>query len=273
MKRLNKPAPTFIITPRKKIRVIICLASFFILLMHGSASAQKKAGINELLQELFIGETVYAQEKSEIQMTVKPAYWNQKEGTKLKNFPLQVEYGITDRFQVDVELPYVFHNLKDEQATGNSGNIELGFLYNILKGNKPFAFSVAMSAGFPTVRKGKEINETGETEVEWQPTLIVARQVGKLQVHASVGAEITTSRSELQYNLAGVMPMGDWRATLEVNARTGDEKITYLTPGVIWTGLDDFEFGLGVSKSRAEWGVTLMAVYEFSLNKGMKLRR
>ena len=266
MKHLEQRQPM----PVKKITFVVCIASFFILLVPDSAGAQNRAGLNELLQEFFIGETVYAQEKNEIQITSKPAYRNQRDRTKLKNIPIQIEYGFTDRFQVELGLPYVFHNLKGEHTTGSLGKLELGFLYNILRGNKPFALSVAVDVGLPTVRKGKEIKAAEETEVEWEPALIVAKQIGIVQVHASLVAEITKSESALTYNLGAVLPMGNWRATLELNGKIKDDKIIYLTPGVIWTGLDDFEFGLGVSKSREAWGVTLMATYEFSLKRGNK---
>jgi hypothetical protein len=261
------------VTPVKKTTFIIYVAFLFILVIPSSAEAQKHAGINQLLQEFFMSETVYAQEKNEIQITLKPAYRNQKDGTKIKSIPVQFEYGFTDRFQIELGLPYVFHHSTGEHATNGLGKMEVGFLYNVIKGNKPFAFSVAMGVAVPTVRKGREIKEAEETEVEWEPALIVAKQIGTVQIHASLVAEITKSESSLTYNLAAVLPMGNWRATLELNGKMKGDKIVYLTPGVIWTGLDDFEFGLGVSKSREAWGITLMAVYEFTFRRGIKVQR
>jgi hypothetical protein len=262
MKHLHKHPFAFNITPKKKIK-FICLSLFIIFMINKPASAQKNVVMKNLLQEFFVGETVATQDKNEVQITLMPAYWNKKEGTTLKSIPLMVEYGFTDRFQVQVELPYVFKDPKAEQAANRLGNAQLGFLYNILKGNKPFALSAGLQADVPTVRRRKEADDPQT----WGALLIAAKQIGRVQVHVSAESEFTTTESAFQYNVAAVYPMGNWRATLEVNAIRGDEKITYLTPGVIWEGLDDFEFGVGVSKSSAEWGVTLMSTYEFSLKR------
>jgi hypothetical protein len=253
----------------KKARLVFYFAAIFIFGMSNPAAAQKTAGLEELLQEFFIGQTVYSQKKNEIQFTSKPAYWNKK-GLEMISLPLQFEYGFTNRFQIELNLPYYFLRPKPGSAINGMGNLEVGFLYNILKGNKPFALSLALDIGLPTAKKEKDIDEA---ELEWEPSIIIARQIGRAQVHGSLAAEITNSESAFNYNLAAVFPFGDWRATLELNGKINDEKIIYLTPGLIWKGVDDFEFGAGVSKSRAAWGVILMATYEFSLPTSKKLRR
>jgi hypothetical protein len=255
----------------KKITLVFYFTGIFIFCASKPAGAQKISEIEESLQEFFMGETVYAQEKNEVQFTLKPAYWK-KDDMEMLSIPLQFEYGFTDRFQIEVQLPYYFLRPQPGQAVNGMGNAEVGFLYNILKGNKPFAFSVAMEVGLPTAQKEKGIDEK---EVEWEPSLIIARQIGRAQVHASIAAEITKSESTFyNYNLATVFPFGDWRATLEVNGKINDEKIFYLTPGLIWKGLDDFEFGVGVSKSinknYTASGVFFMVTHEFSLTKRNK---
>jgi hypothetical protein len=252
----------------KKIPLGVCFAGMLTFGMTNPVRAQEE-GIEEMLQEFFISETVYAQEKNEVQFTSKPAYWK-KEGFGITSIPLQLEYGFTDRFQVELNLPYYFLHPKTVQNVRGTGNMEVGLLYNILKGNKPFALSLALDVGLPTANKEKEIDEA---EAEWEPSLIIAKQVGRGQVHVSLGAEITKTESEMNYKLGTVFPFGAWRATLELNGTINNSKTIYLTPGFIWKGLDDFEFGLGFSKSitgTMERGTILMATYEFSLTRKNK---
>jgi hypothetical protein len=64
-----------------------------------------------------------------------------------------------------------------------------------------------------------------------------------------------------------------WRGTLELNWQNNGKEM-YVTAGLIWKGLDDFEFGIGVPKNitrgSTKWGAILMATYEFLIikNKG-----
>lgn len=60
---------------------------------------QEKQDTEETLQEFFLNETVFVQNKNEFQVTTKPAYWNQKDRQEI-NLPFQFEYGITNRLQI-----------------------------------------------------------------------------------------------------------------------------------------------------------------------------
>ncbi len=255
----------------KNIPLILCFASAFF----GSLSrsgAQTSGETPELLQEFFVSETVFAQEKNEFQVTTKPGYWK-KEGMKMITIPLQFEYGFTDRFQVELTLPYNFLYTEGHRVIHGRGNAEAGFLYSILKGNKPFAFSMGLEVELPTEKMSKtaelpeEAEEAEEPGVEWEPSLIIARQFGKMQVHANLAAEISKSGTEFNYNLATAVPFGNWLATLELNGKFADKRSVFITPGILWKGIDDFEFGAAVSKGGPGWGFILMATYEFSLGK------
>ena len=52
-----------------------------------------------------MAETVFPQEKGELQVTLGPEYWKGKELNEAR-LPLSLEYGITDRVQVGLEIPY-----------------------------------------------------------------------------------------------------------------------------------------------------------------------
>ncbi len=187
--------------------VLVFLAGSYSLCISKTATSQMMSGIEEQLQEFFIAQPVYPQHKNEIQFTTKPTYWK-IQGAEITNFPFQVEYGLTNRLQIELELPYgSSHAITGERLRG-MGNAEIGFLFNILKGTNPFAMSLAMEVGLPTEKRIKGFERR---KVAWEPSLIVANQIGRAQVHASFGAELVRGESAFNYNLASVYPFGAWR--------------------------------------------------------------
>lgn len=71
--------------------------------------------IPQIVSELFLGTMVYPQEKGELQITT--GYFPVNEILNDGPFPCKVEYGITDRFQVCMELPLEVHSPKDQDVT------------------------------------------------------------------------------------------------------------------------------------------------------------
>lgn len=116
-----------------------------------------------------------------------------------------------------------------------------------------------------SLRSGEKNNE--EAEAAWQPSVHIAKKMGKVEMHSGLAAEITGSGSTYLYSLATVFSVGNWRPTFELNGDINREKEIHLTPGVLWKGFDDFELGLGISKSiRKEahsWGIVFMITHEF----------
>ena len=148
--------------------------------------------------------------------------------------------------------------------------IEAGFMYNILKKDKPVAVSVALEAGLPS---GDEKKGLGEGETEWAPSVILAKRMGKGQIHLNLGGEFSGDETGFFYNLAAVYPFHDFKPTLELNGRDADEHTLYLTPGLVWEVpddiMDDLELGAGVAKGltsdAADWSVIFKATCEFDL--------
>jgi Putative MetA-pathway of phenol degradation len=249
----------------KKHVSFLFLAHVLILTNSGITSAQNTGQLSESIQEFFKGETVYAQNKNEIQITTKPSYWK-KADIDLIDIPLQIEYGFTDRLQIELCLPYDYIRFKGDEKTNGLGNVEIGLLYNLLNRNKPFALSLALGMGLPTAQKAKNPEEV---QTEWEPSLIIARQAGKAQFHASLGAEITETEFTFNYHFGAIMALGDWRTTLELSEKKDNEGQLYITPGIIWKRVEDFEFGVGISKSITgqprQLGFMVMITHEFSL--------
>ena len=245
------------------LQFMVCSCFLFFLNIK-PAGAQKNAPMQELLQEFFAGETVYAQQKKEIQITSCSAFWKSN-SVQTVNIPLQFEYGITNRLQFETGITYNFYSIPGPFRHNGMGGTEIGLLYNVLNNQNSLAISLAFDC---LLLAQQNVKEFEESEVEWEPSLIIAKQFGKMQLHASFAADITKSDRLFNYNLASVFPFADWRGTLELNWQNNGKEM-YITPGLIWKGLDDFEFGIGapknITRSRNEWGAILMITHEFSL--------
>src|SRR5207248_3558876 len=128
---------------------------------------------------------------------------------------LQMEYGLTNRLQASFESRYG----KSEQDPGESSESNcatLGLQYQPIQRESLFALSVGIAFGIPVDSGGG---------VEYEPTILVARTIRRLQVHASFIAELEQRESEFRYNVASVYPLRHrWFPTFEFNGRYIDAK-------------------------------------------------
>jgi hypothetical protein len=145
------------------LRFLVC--SFCLIFLNiKPVGAQKNALIQELLQEFFIGETVYAQQKEEIQITFCPAFWKSN-SLQTINIPLQFEYGLTDRLQFETRIPYNFYSPTSSLRNNGIGGAEIGFLYNVINNSKPFGLSLSLGCVLPIQQNTKGFEETA---AEWE---------------------------------------------------------------------------------------------------------
>jgi hypothetical protein len=209
------------------MRVSSTILVMLLVLVPASARAQEAADeLPALVQDLFLAETVYAQGAGELQLTVDARFADA--GTAR----LLAEYGITDRLQVSAATPY----LQLEQ--GGEETMAAGVLYNLVNG-RALAASVSLEAVIPT--------GGASSEVEWEPALIVARQVGTAQLHGSVGAGISREQTELSPALGLMLDAGRITPTLELTATLadGESPEVALTPGLFVHVSPHVEMGLG----------------------------
>ena len=242
---------------------VVFLTSIFILISPALTNAQKSGAIPELLQEFFLSETVFPQQKNELQLTARPTFWKNKNLSYLQ-IPVWLEYGFTNRFQVELTVPVRIMFPRGQKPVADTRTLEAGLLYNIVNRNKPFALSAGLDIEWATAKDEEEIGEV-KSRIAWEPIIIIARQFGRTQVHANLGAELIGNEAEFPYGLATATSLGHWIITMEITGEMHDNKTIFLSPGLIWKGIDDFELGAGVSKGRSIWGLTLMATYELPL--------
>jgi len=226
--------------------------------------AQSKLEMDEYLQEFFTGETVFSQDRNEIQFTLKPSFTKSEQSQLC--IPFSVEYGITDRLQIEVEVPYLISSLTERQRIKGMGNAEVGLMYNILKSYRPFSLSVGINKNLKTA--GKDIGAYDE-EASWEAYTVVARQLGSGQIHGNLRTELADGQINFNYGVGCVVNFGRFDGTFEVTTNKEEERIFYFTPGLIWKQPNGLEFGMALSKSVDKysdgWSLVAMMIYEFSI--------
>jgi hypothetical protein len=239
-----------------------------ILFLPEISQAQEELEMDEYIQEFFLGQTVFPQEKKEIQFTLKPSFTKKSEG--LISIPFEMEYGFTDRLQIEIEIPYFISFPSGARTAKGFGNAEIGLMYSILKKNRPFSLSAGVSVPLHTA--GQKFKEDDEVLVE--SFAVIGRQFGNVQVHGNVVTEFVKGDMLLNYGLSSVLNLGRCNATLEVSGAREDERVFFVSPGFIWKQSDGFEFGIAFSKSLTpsarEWGIVGIITREFSIARRKK---
>jgi len=200
-----------------------------------SVCKHNRPPLPEYIQEFFLSDAVRNQDKGEVQLTFGVDS-RQRIGTSAL---LKMEYGVTRRLQFGFELPYGMTEEAGSESASRWSTASLGFRYQIIRGDFPFALSAGMAFGVP-LRSGGE--------VEYQPMILAAKSFRRAQVHASLVADIEEEKPSFQYNLASVYPMQrHWFPTLEFNGRhLHGHGAFYLTPGLYRRIEHRLEFGFGV---------------------------
>ncbi|MCG8385373.1 MAG: hypothetical protein MJA30_07520 [Cytophagales bacterium] len=207
-----------------------CLVLFQLSPLCGQSRNENDDAFHQYIQEFFFTEAVYAQEKRELQFTFSNYYQQQNE------IQLLMEYGFTDRLQMEVELS----NVTNRNQAGFTG--ELGFLYNAW--NSPgTSFSIATGVGI----EREDEDESGEgTEASWEAKAVFAKQLGPVQTHTDLSLEIPGDETQWAFNTALLVPFGRVKGIFEVNSRQEGQKNWQITPGMVFSTWKRSEIALGL---------------------------
>ncbi len=204
------------------------------------------------LQELMETETVYPQEKYEIQFTMSNRFAKASRGVTVTT-----EYGITNAWQVGLE--WNASEWRDAEPGGlpahhGIGDLEFGTKYSFLniRGSRYHA-AVAFSVSVPT---GSVAQELGEGLLEFEPTVILARDLPRgAQIFTQVGISIPriiTPTGEPAYrqavwNFGAFVPYRGIHLTLEATTQSDMQRgmNLQLTPGVVVKAPAGLEIGMG----------------------------
>jgi hypothetical protein len=196
---------------RMRVRTAVQWSLLLSLVALPAAAHAQEQELEEIVQELFITETVYPQGAGEVQLTVD----SDLDTGFLGRFT--AEYGITGQLQVMASTPVV----QDDDGSTN-GEWSVGALYNLLN-TQALAASVEVEAEF-----------SSSDDVTFEPALILARQLGPtLQAHGTLSAGLA-DETEYFSGLGVMMDAGMFSPTVELTA-SGQEHLETtigLTPGI-----------------------------------------
>lgn len=185
---------------------------------------------SELLQELFVSEAVYVQEAGELQLTLGASMLRTERRTR-RSAPAMIEFGVTSRLQVSAEA--VFAVSRDSLAPATLSEPELGLAFAIRRDVERLALTVGLDREFDDDAVGSG----------WSPSVRAAQSLGNAQLHAGVRWEGTTA---WWGSVAGIVPMGPWRASLEVGGMLNGRFGGVVAPSLTWVSSSGLEVGLGL---------------------------
>lgn len=212
----------------------------------GPQEQEEEKEYQQALEELIRTEVVFPQEKGELQISAGSLFDHSSRSNSF-GLPLEVEYGLTDSWQVGLEWTPLTRTRVGDQAITTRGEIAIGTKYSFM--------SIADSGSHAAV--GVEL-AVGELELE--PYVVFARDLNRrgAQVFAHVGLGFAAAgdgddegEKALQWNVGGLAPVGPVTLAAEINARNhsltfrGVNEL-YLTPSITFRPVRSWEIGCGI---------------------------
>ena len=257
-----------------------------ILPFHSLAEADENV-IPQPIKEMFQSNLVYPQEEDEIQFTLFPSF-SKNDSSKSVRTLFEVEYGITDSFQIIFEWDGLLHrNPNNSPSISGTGNIEIGAQYSWMGlGDGHTHFSFGNLIELPV---GPVDNKLTKGFLEVQPFVVLARdfpEINQSQIFFELGfnwvekirsvpEDSDPAINSISWNVGAFYPIGSWRATLELNGNNnkwdgGDKSTIFITPGIINKLSREWEIGIaapiGMTSSTDDYRVVGYLMREFELD-------
>lgn len=205
-----------------RTRHLLLAASAALCVCRGAAAQATSRPLPQPVQELFLVETVYTQDRGEIQLTAQSRLQDETH-TRLLG-----EYGITGRFQLSLVTPAVEGNGDEEERAW-----EIGAVYGISLGQNPVALAAEMN-----------VQVSADQAPQWEPVVVAARQWGPVQLHASAGTELHSIADAAFAGLGAMLDLRRVTPTLEFAASASEHE--FVVPGVFVHPLRRIEAGFGL---------------------------
>jgi len=239
------------------------------------------------VEELFKTDVVYPQEKGELEVELASVYQNHT-GEDTWTLPVSLEYGLSDRWQVEAEWDSLVQRFpRNQPAVRGIGDLELGTQYSFMNiGDSLFHIAPRFSIQLPLGDVNKDLSEGF---IEYEPALILARDFPELhhtQFFTEIGASFVQraktpkdaddaepAAHELNFGTGFFVLFPHGAATFEFSWANnqwnhhGTENDIYVTPGYLWRVTRSIELGLGIpiglNKSSDRFDVSAHLTWEF----------
>jgi hypothetical protein len=239
------------------------------------------------IEELFKTDVVYPQEKGELEAELASVYQNHVGGDSW-TVPISMEYGFTDRWQVEAEWDSLVQRFpRNQSVVRGVGDLELGTQYSFMNvGDSLFHIAPRFSIQVPI---GNVNEDLSEGFMEFDPAVILARDFPELhhtQFFTEMGASFVQrinkprdsdnaepAAHELNLGTGFFVLFPHGAATMEFNWANnrwnhhGAENDMYLTPGYLWRVAWNMEIGLGIpiglNRSSDQFEVSAHVTWEF----------
>jgi hypothetical protein len=251
------------------MRRSLLLAALFLPLSH--AGAQETEGDRRLPEELAITRSVVVQDADELESTASFHFFklpDQKHITAAAEF----EYGLTDRWELDADVPYEFAKPNRARSVDGIGDLETAVRYVVVPvDQQPVAVTAGLGVGIPT---GDRTRDLGEGRLTVEPFFTASTWLGRFNAQLNCGWQraVTSAgeepRDEFEYNVAILYPVDRWFFALEGNGTSTRETTTYyITPEVVCRPAKNIEFlvgvPIGVTGAAADYGVVASVTLEW----------
>jgi hypothetical protein len=198
------------------------------------------------VHEFFLTEAVFSNERGEYQPYIAADYRRHSADLWHTRLNVGLEYGVTDRLQVAVSIPWVAVHDADDGGGSGAGDLSAEIFYNVIPTTASIALSVAAGLVLPT---GDANRGFGEDEEELELTMIMAGRAASVQWQFNLGGEWTEEQGELVYGLAMLPMQWQWTIvpTFELSgAGTDEDRELYATPGLHWRPAENAGLGFGL---------------------------
>ena len=251
------------------------LLAFFAMPSVLQAADERAGERRQPLQELIRTEVVYPQEEGELQLTIGSRFDKGRASDSLA-FPIGLEYGITDAWQVGLEWTALARVGAPGHADGASGDFAVATKYSFISiGGSRLHAAVGVEAGFP-----RRIEAQGERGREVEPHAAFAADVNRrgAQVFGHVGLAFASAddgeggvEKELQWNAGALIPMASMTVATELNVRNDRFTVRgarelYITPSITFRPRRFWEVAagvpLGVTSESPRAGLTVLVSFE-----------
>ena len=223
--------------------------------------------VTSIIEELFLGKVVYPQDKDELQLTF--GYFDGVGAAGNSELLFEIEYGITDRFQIGFEVP--IESVKEERPFEGVRNLGFELYYNFYNERSTGrAYGVGLEFGVPVDAAA------GESRAHvYEPFFVAYQEYRDFALNISAALEIedpfaagaTETAGDIAFGLIG--KAGNIVPLLELQVEiASDETPVLLAPGFyVSSFIKPFDvavsFPIGLNDDAPDFAVFFLAIVEF----------